>query len=172
VLEEQVLDTRKHDRKSFQSGVSELDDYLRLYAAQQRKKGMSVVRVLVNTDFPAKILGYYSLSAAQIDVERLTQKERSKLPRYPIPCFRLGRLAVDLSCQGKGVGETLLACAVDRCLQASQNVAAYALLVDAKNNAAIGFYRHYGFIACVDDPAVLYLPLLQSHSTLEKTASN
>jgi len=160
VLEEQLLDAQKHDRKSFKSGVPELDDYLHRYAAQQGKKGVSVVRVLIDTDSPSTILGYYSLSAAQIDAKQLPEDERKKLPRYPVPCFRLGRLAVDLSTRRKGTGKILVALAVERCLLACQNVAAYALLVDAKNENAIGFYKHYGFIPCVDDRKVLYLPLM------------
>jgi len=160
VLEEQLLDAQRHDRKAFRSGTPELDEYLQRYAAQQGKKGVSLVRVLMDTDFPEKILGYYRLSAAQIDVVQLSQQERAKLPRYPVPCFRLGRLAVDLSAQGKGMGKMLLALAVERCLLACQNVAAYALLVDAKDARASAFYRHYGFVACIDHPKILYLPLM------------
>jgi len=159
VLEEQWLDTTLHDRKSFVSGVPELDVYLQRYAAKQSKRGISSVRVLVNSDAPSVILGYYSLSAAQLNVLQLSEQEQRKLPKYPIPCFRLGRLAIQQSLQGQGLGRYLIGCAIERCLQARRQVAAYALLVDAKNQNAASFYRHYGFIACRDNPCALYLPL-------------
>ena len=105
------------------------------------------------------MLGYYSLSAAQIDVAQLAEKERRRLPRYPIPCFRMGRFAVRQELQGKGVGKVLLGCAVDRCLQARQEVAAYALIVDARDLAAKSFYEHFGFVAFEDNPLSLYLSM-------------
>jgi len=159
VLEEQCLDSRLHDRKAFVSGVVELDEYLQRYAAKQSQRGVSSVRVLIDSDAPSVILGYYSLSAAQVDAGELSESEQRKLPRYPVPCFRLGRLAVQRHLQGQGIGRYLLGCALERCLQARQNVAAYALLVDAKNASAGAFYQHYGFIPCRDNANTLYLPL-------------
>ncbi len=159
VVEEQALDPNRHDRQAFTSGVSELDDYLKRFAVQQSKKCVAVVRVLVDTDAPGTILGYYSLSAAQIDVTQLDQSTQKKLPRYPVPCFRMGRLAAHSAHHGRGLGRILVGCAVERCLEAKKHVAAYALLVDAKGEKAKGFYEHYGFIACPDNPMTLYLPL-------------
>jgi GNAT superfamily N-acetyltransferase len=159
VLEEQRLDPNRHDRQTFTSGVAELDDYLRRFAVQQSKKGVTVVRVLISTDAPNTILGYYSLSAAQIDVIQLDERAKQKLPRYPVPCFRMGRLAAHSAHQGRGLGRLLLGCAVERCLEARKHVAAYALLVDAKGEQAKAFYEHYGFMPCRDNPMTLYLPL-------------
>lgn len=161
MLEEQVLNPSRHDRLAFTSGNNELDEYLRRYAAQQSKKGVSVVRVLVDTDTPTLILGYYSLSAAQVDSGQLSQHEQLKLPRYPVPCFRMGRLAVNRTHQGRGFGRVLIGCAVERCLEARKQVAAYALLVEAKTEQAKAFYQHYGFTPCQDRPMTLYLPLGQ-----------
>jgi len=73
----------------------------------------------------------------------------------------MGRLAVSKDQQGKKLGAKLIALAVDRCLHAKEEVAAYALLVDAKDENAKAFYEHYGFIACTDQPMTLYLPLGQ-----------
>lgn len=159
MLEEQLLDPQRHDRQAFTSGVAELDDYLHRFAIQQSKKGIAVVRVLVDTDTPKTILGYYSLSAAQVDVMNLDERTQQKLPRYPVPCFRLGRLATDVTQRGRGLGRILIACAVERCLEAQKHVAAYALLVDAKGAQAQSFYQHYGFTPCRDQPMTLYLPL-------------
>jgi GNAT superfamily N-acetyltransferase len=159
VLEEQVLDVGWHDRAGFHCGVAALDDYLKKYAAQQSEKGISTVFVLVDDAAPSKILGFYTLSAAQVGVDQLTGAERRKLPRYPVPCFRMGRLARDIEHRGAGLGEVLIGCAVDRCLHARSLVGAYALLVDAKNESAKSFYERYGFVPCVDAPMTLYLPL-------------
>jgi predicted GNAT family N-acyltransferase len=159
VLEEQALDPALHDRAGFGCGVAELDDYLHRFAVQHSRKGVSTVHVLVDTDQPGLILGYYTLSAAQVDVLQLSDLDRKKLPRYPVPCFRMGRLACRTDQRGKGLGKLLMGCAVDRCLQARKQVAAFALIVDAKSAQAKTFYEHYGFTSCTDSPMTLYLPL-------------
>ena len=159
MLEEQALDPALHDRAGFSCGVPELDVYLHRFAVQHSRKGVSTVHVLVNTDRPRLILGYYTLSAVQIDVLQLRDADRKKLPRYPVPCFRMGRLACRADQRGQGLGKLLMGCAVDRCLQARRQVAAFALLVDAKNRQAKTFYQHYGFTPCTDSPMTLYLPL-------------
>jgi GNAT superfamily N-acetyltransferase len=99
------------------------------------------------------------LSAAEVDSIELPVGARKRLPRYPIPCFRLGRLACRADRRGEGFGKLLLAGAVERCLRAKQHVAAYALIVDAKDDGAAAFYRHYGFVPCASNPLMLYLPL-------------
>jgi GNAT superfamily N-acetyltransferase len=159
VLEEQVFDVRLHDRAAFHCGVPALDDYLQKYAAQQSAKGICTVFVLVDDAAPSKILGFYTLSAAQIAVQQLGDAERKKLPRYPVPCFRMGRLARATESRGAGLGEILIGCAVDRCLHARSLVGAYALLVDAKDEKAKSFHERYGFIPCVDTPMTRYLLL-------------
>lgn len=159
MLEEQFFDAKVHDRADFRCGEPALDTFLHKYAAQQSAKGISSVFVLVDSAQPRKILGFYTLSAAQIDVEQLSEAERGKLPRYPVPCFRMGRLARNIENHGSGIGAMLIGLAVDRCLKARIHVGAYALLVDAKNEKAKAFYQHYGFTACSDSPMTLYLPL-------------
>ena len=159
MLEEQALDPDHHNRNGFSCGVPALDETLQRFAVQQSKKGVTVVRVLVDDNMPAGILGYYSLSAAQIDVNSLDEADKKQLPRYPVPCFRMGRLACSAIHQGKGIGKLLIGCAVARCMEAKRQVAAYALIVDAKNARAKNFYKHYGFKACVDSPMTLYLAL-------------
>ena len=139
--------------------MPELDDYLHRFAAQQSAKGVSTVYVLVDDAQPSVILGFYTLSAAQVDSPQLSAVDRKKLPRYPVPCFRMGRLACHADSQGRGLGKLLMGCAVDRCLQARRLVGAFALLVDAKNEKAKAFYQHYRFSACTDSPMTLYLPL-------------
>ena len=159
MLEEWPLDAAVHDRASFDCGIPELNDYLQRLADQHRRKGINTTFVLADSTGPSVVLGYYSLSAAQVDVAQLSATDRKKLPRYPIPCFRLGRLAASRNHQGRGIGKLLLGCAVDRCLKARKDVAGYALIVDAKNESAKAFYEHFGFTAMADAPWTLYLAL-------------
>jgi len=159
VLEDLPLDPSIHDRQGFECGVPALDEYILRLAEQHRRRGISSVYVLTDTAQPECILGYYTLSAAEVDGQRLSEVERKKLPRYPVPCFRMGRLACRSDHRGRGLGRLLLACAVDRCLKAREQVAAYALVVDAKDDAAKAFYANFGFKTLLDTHLTLYLPL-------------
>ena len=157
MLEEQRLDSKHHDRAAFDCGIPELNHYLTRRATQDRRRNLTQVYVLVDTDTPSQVLGYYTLSAAQVDTEQISEQERRRLPRYPIPCFRMGRFAVRQDIQGQGLGKRLFGCAVDRCLQVRHEVGAYALIVDAKNANAKSFYEHFGFVPFSDRPLCLYL---------------
>jgi GNAT superfamily N-acetyltransferase len=159
VLEEQVLDPAVHDREGFDCGVPALNEYLQRYAEQHRRKGISAAYVLVDSAAVSIVLGYYTLSAAEVDVAQLADAERRRLPRYPVPCFRMGRLARRIDRRGSGLGKLLVGCAVDRCLKARELIAAYALIVDAKDEAARRFYEHFGFRRLMDRDGTLYLPL-------------
>jgi len=159
VLDDLPLDPAVHDRQGFECGVPALDEYLHRLAEQHRRRGISSVYVLTESAQPERILGYYTLSAAEVDGQRLAEAERKKLPRYPVPCFRMGRLACRKDQHGMGLGKILLGCAVDRCLKAREQVAAYALVVDAKDDVAKAFYVHFGFKTLQDSPLTLYLSL-------------
>lgn len=159
MLEEQALDPTRHHRQGFTCSVAELGAFLHRYAQQRRQRGVAAPHVLVNTAAPARIPGYYTLSAAEVDATRLTEAQRQRLSRFPIPCFRLGRLACRSDARGLGLGKLLLAGAVDRCLQARRQVAAYALVVDAKDDDAAVFYRHFGFMPLQASARTLYVPL-------------
>jgi len=159
VLEDLPLDPTLHDRNGFDCGVPALDEYLARFADQHRRRGITSVYVLADSEAPALILGYYTLSAAEVDAQELDERDRRRLPRYPVPCFRMGRLACRMDQRGQGIGRLLLGLAVDRCLKAREQVAAYALLVDAKDEQARLFYEHYGFTAFTGRPLTLYLPL-------------
>jgi GNAT superfamily N-acetyltransferase len=159
VLEEQRLDSAIHDCAGFDCGIPVLNDYLARFATQHRRRGISQTYVLIDPAAPALVLGYYTLSAAQIDVEQIADADRKRLPRYPIPCFRMGRLACRSDCQGQGFGRLLIGCAVERCLKTREEIASFALIVDAKDDKAKTFYEHYGFTPCTDRPRTLYLPL-------------
>jgi predicted GNAT family N-acyltransferase len=123
VLQDLALDALVYDRQGFDCGLPALNQYISPLAEQHRRRGISSIDVLTASAQPERILGYYRLSAAEVDVQRLTEAERKKLPRFPVPCFRMGRLACRSDEQGLGLGKLLLGCAVDRCLKAKQQVA-------------------------------------------------
>ena len=53
----------------------------------------------------------------------------------------------------------LLADAIKRTLAVSDQVVIYAMVVDAINENAIGFYEQFGFTRLSDDSPRLFLPL-------------
>jgi GNAT superfamily N-acetyltransferase len=159
VLEDHPFDASLHDRTCFDCGVQALNEYLRQLADQHRRKRITNVYVLADSAAPSTIVGYYTLSAAEVDVARLTDADRKRLPHFPVPCFRMGRLACRTDRQGEGLGKLLVGCAVDRCLAARQRITAYALLVDAKDGAAKRFCERFSFVELRDAALTLYLPL-------------
>ena len=146
-----------HRREKFDCGEEALDNYLRRYARQNHER--NIARTFVAVDENDWVLGYYSLASASIEFASLPADLARRVPRYPIPAVRIARLAVDRSMHGKGLGAALLADALRRILTASSEVAVKVVLVDAKNERAADFYRHYGFRALNDMPMVLFLPI-------------
>lgn len=150
---------RDHDRSAFSSGVEPLDRYLREQAGQDARKRVAVPFVLCEGKSNA-VLGYYTLSALSVDVGAWPEGVVKKLPKYPlVPAPLLGRLAVDAHLRGSRAGEHLLMDALHRVLEASREVASVAVVVDAKDESAVSFYRHYGFIGFADPPRRLFLPM-------------
>lgn len=109
-----------------------------------------------------KILGFYTLSSSIIPVGELPEDLMKRLPRYgQLPVTLLGRLAVDRAVRGQGVGEFLLVDALHRSLEAAQQIAAMAVIVDAKNEQAETFYRYFDFQPFQKSPLRLFLPMAQ-----------
>jgi GNAT superfamily N-acetyltransferase len=136
-----------------------LDRYLREQAAQHHRDGVSTTHVLVDTDVPVRILGYYTLAAAQLRLTDLQESYRRRLPRYPAPAARMGRLAVATDEQGRGHGGYLLGHAVQRCQGLRAQLGLRVLLVDALDDQAVAFYEAYGFHHATEGGRTLYLPL-------------
>ena len=153
------LEAKRHNRTGFDCGVEPLNRYLKTQAGQHRVKGIATTFVLVDSERPSWILGYYSLSAASLAFERLTETNRRGLPAYPVPAVRIGRLATSVSARGQGLGALLLQNALKRILQARNTLGVHAVIVEAKDLAAEGFYRKYGFRLCDPQSRQLYLPL-------------
>jgi len=134
-----------HNRNAFTCGIESLDAYLRRQATQNVKRRISRVFIARYPDDPARIVGFYTLSSLSIDLSALPDQTAKKLPRHPIPAALIGRLAVDASAQRKGIGKMLLSNAIRRTLLVSNDIAIYAMVVDAINQDAESFYLRYGF---------------------------
>ena|ERR1700722_2937423 len=142
--------------KDFSCGMPDLDTYLKRYAKNNEKKGIGKTFVLLNGQ---TVIGYYTLSAAQISITDIPKTYNAKLPAYPVPASRLCRLAVDKSYQGQRIGEHLLVDATERVRLAAMNIAIHAIVVDAKNETAKNFYIKYGFMPLDNSELSLFIPL-------------
>ena len=153
---------KQHDRVAFSCGVITLDQYLQRQASQDVKKHVAVVFVL--TPDGETIAGFYTLSQYAVELDVLPEEISRKLPKYPhVPATLLGRLAVSEDFRGQRLGERLLMDALYRSFQGSKLLASAAVVVDAKDNSAVAFYRKYGFLGLPKVPKRLFLPM----STIE-----
>lgn len=160
---------RHHERSPFSCGHASLDNFLERLAAQHAQRDFTRTYVAVLPP-AARILGYYSLSAGAFDLSVLSESQRKRLPRHPLPVVHLGRLAVDQSVQGQGLGAYLLLDALARSERLAKDLGIHAVEVHAIDDGARAFYLHHGFEALQDDPHHLYLPmktirLLRLHET-------
>ena len=132
-----------HVRDGFNCGVEALDAYFARLAAQDVRRRVSACYVAVEAA-TGQVAGYYTLAAAGVPLTDLPETLTKRLPRYPsVPVARVGRLAVDKIFHRQKLGGALLADAAIRALRSE--VAVFALVVDAKDDAAEAFYRHHGF---------------------------
>jgi ribosomal protein S18 acetylase RimI-like enzyme len=153
-----------HDRGAFSCGDQALDNYLRTQATQDIRRRVANCFVVLDVASGA-VAGYYTLSAASIALTDLPPELTKRLPRYPaVPAVRIGRLAVDHGFQRRGLGELMVMNAVHRTLQDS--AAAFAVIVDAKNDRAVEFYRRYGFRTLAGRQRSLFLPIETARKAL------
>lgn len=144
-----------HDRRAFTCGVGALDEYLHRFARQHAAANIS--RTYVAVDGSA-ISGYYSLALAGIRRDNLPPKHADRFPNFPLPVARLARLAVARQRQRQGLGELLLADALQRCLHLSDEIGMVGIIVDAKDECARGWYERYEFERLPDSPLTLWIP--------------
>ena len=147
------------NRKNFDCGVPELNEYLKKYARQNDIRGIAKTFVAIPEIGSENAAGYYCVSMAEIKQESLPEIYRRGIPRYPVPAMRLGKLAVDLSMQGKGLGKKLLINCFEKSIRLSSEVGIFAVIVDAKNQPVKQFYLKYGFIPFEDNELSLFIPL-------------
>lgn len=153
-------------KQPFDCGNPILNDYFRLYAFKNDQ--LSIGKTFVALNDLDTVTGYMTLANAQIEVDLLPETLKAKLPRYPIPAFRIAKLAVDLRYQGSGVGSWLLRSALEKALSVSASVGIYAVIVDAIDEKAKSFYVKYGFVAFSEYPLTLFLPITTIASAYSK----
>jgi GNAT superfamily N-acetyltransferase len=147
-----------HERGAFSCGREPLDRYFKTQVSQDIRRLVANCFVAVEAS-TGTVAGYYTLAAASIGISDLPSAMVKRLPRYPtVPAVRIGRLAIGEQFQGRGLGAALLADAAARVIAA--DVAAFALLVDAKDDEAVSFYAHHGFEPFECEPRTLFLPLV------------
>jgi GNAT superfamily N-acetyltransferase len=149
---------RSHDRAAFDCGDDDLNTYLKRFARQNHESGGAKCFVAVPQETPSRVLGFYTLSPASIEFSRAPPVVTRGLGRYEVPVYRLGRLAVDPGVQGRGLGGRLLWRAVERCLAVARDAGGVALLIDAKDDRAAGWYEGHGALRLLDAPRSLVLP--------------
>ena len=160
---------RQHDRNAFDCGSPPLNDYLRRFARQNHESGGAKTFVAVPSSEPGHVLGYYSISPGSIEFAHVPAQLTKKLGRYEVPVFRLGRLAISLAAQRRGLGSDLLLAAGTRALAVATQVGGVALAIDAKDREAAKWYERFGAMRLLDDPLKLVLPLATIAEAIAKS---
>jgi GNAT superfamily N-acetyltransferase len=158
---------KQHDRAAFSCGVQSLDHYLKTQASQDMRRKANAVFVVVGAEAPTRIVGYFTLCAHTLSQDAVPEAARKHIPRYPLVSATLiGRLAVDKSDQGRGVGAVLLARALRMAYENTSVVGSSMIVVDAMDERAAGFYEAHGFIRLVDSMRLI-LPMQTTASLIE-----
>ena len=167
------LDTDKHERQAFDCGEDELNTFLKRYANQNAKTNISRTFVLPrrepNENGKHSILAFFSLTMGTIARSDLSPKIVKRFPRYPIPVFVIGQLAVDKSRQGKGAGKITLFAAYMKIwnLYTRLGIGSF-VVVDCLNDFAEEFYRRQAFLdmTTVNGRKRMYLPIAEVFNTI------
>jgi len=147
---------KRHDRAGFSCGIGALDDYLKRRAGQELRRGVTFPYVLTRGDDP-RVLAYYTLSATSVALTELPPDMAKQLGYPAAPAALIGRLAVDQSLQGQGIGQLVLVNALRR-LAASDAMAIMLVVVDPKDETATRFYARFGFAPLSKDDRRMFLP--------------
>jgi GNAT superfamily N-acetyltransferase len=150
--------TSAFETSGFDSGEPSLNSFLQRHALNNDKAGLGRTFVATEIGQP-HIAGYFTLSTGSVRFDTVPDHAKKRLPKYPIPTVHMGRLAVDLKFQGKGLGEILLVDALRKASTASRSVGVYAVDVIALHDRAKRFYLKYGFVEMLDQPLHLFLSI-------------
>lgn len=147
---------KKQDRSAFRCGEPALDAWFQKRAGQDERRNLA--RVFVAVDEHSEVVGYYSLSAFTLSLDEMPNDLAAKLPRYDrVPAALIGRLARHERCRGQGIGEILIADALNRIVSVARDLAVFAIVVEAKDLKASEFYQSFGFIPFPLHPQRLFL---------------
>ena len=148
---------KAHKLKSFDCGEKSLNEYLIRYAFKNDQN--DIAKTFILADSEDDVLGYYSICAASIEFSELPEAVSVRLPKYPISAALITRLAVATSAQGNDYGSRLLIDALQRIVQAADELGIKLVIVDALHAKAKAFYRHYGFQSFPGNDLKLFLPI-------------
>jgi GNAT superfamily N-acetyltransferase len=143
-----------HDTAAFDCGQAELNRFLKRFAFVNHRAHTAQTYVVCRG---LQVVGYYSLTVGQADHQDAPDRVTQGIARHPVPLMILARLAVDKTEQGKGLGAALLKDALIRSAKAADIAGIRALLVHAKDDAAVGFYTHFNFRPSPTDAHHLFL---------------
>jgi GNAT superfamily N-acetyltransferase len=155
--------TASHEVSEFSCGKPSLDRWLKTRALSNQEKGFTAVLVVHEVN---RVIGYYGLAPTAILPSTLPRSIRTGQPPNPVPCLLLGQLATDQNWIGKGIGTGLLKHALQRCVAAANLVGGRALIVNAVDIEAAGFWARRGFIPSKDDPLVLFRSIADIATTI------
>lgn len=130
-----------HALDGFDSGVAELDAWLKRSARTAAASGTAATYVLCRG---TQVVGYYALAMSSVVHDQAPSRLRRGMPD-PVPVVLLARLAIDMSEQGRQLGGHLLVDALRRCVRGGREFGARAVVVDALNEEAAAFYEHFDF---------------------------
>jgi GNAT superfamily N-acetyltransferase len=145
--------TAAHDLAAFSCGKPSLGRWLTTRALSNQEKGFTAVLVVHEAN---RVIGYYGLAPTTIVPSILPRSIRTGQPPDPVPCLLLGQLATDQNWIGKGIGTGLLKHALQRCVAAAELIGGRALVVNAVDVEAQGFWKRRGFVSSKDDPLILF----------------
>lgn len=154
-----VMLGKKHDLKSFDCGNPILNTWLQTTARQHQKKSLSSTFVLVDDESSEVVIGFYTLAIYSMTAKEQLPPSMTKSLPLMVPGIMLGRLAVATTVKEQGNGGTLLVDAMIRAKHVASQVGGFAFFVDAKDEAAAGFYAHFEFEPLPDDPLRLCIPI-------------
>lgn len=150
---------KSHQRQAFDCGNAELNLFLRQFANQQSKRGLSKTYVLLESDESTQILGFYTLSLLSITPYEFELPPKGYSAKMQLPACLIGRLAVDKAAQGKGYAKLLFAHAVHNVKKLHQISGLSFVLVDLKTADLIPFYSQFGFRQTKADNPRMFLPV-------------
>ncbi|MYH31740.1 MAG: GNAT family N-acetyltransferase [Acidobacteria bacterium] len=155
--------SERHDVSRFDSGTDSLDTWLQRKARLNEAKGGARTYVVCDGD---RVIAFYSLAASSVERQRVPSRVGRSMPE-PIPVILLGQLAVDTGHRGRGLGAHLLVDAAKRALAAADVIGARALVVQALDDEARGFYEQFGFRRFSDrEPLMLILRIAELRAAL------
>ena len=148
--------TDNHSVDSFDCGEESKNKFLKKFALQNSKGGLGRTYVAVKA-LDTEVYGYYTISSSAVNFESLPAS--GHLPRYPIPAILIGKLAIDKTAQGQGLGTALLFNALKRAANTAEEIGVFLVEIKALNEKAKQFYLNVGFMEMLDDPMKMYMNL-------------